>query len=85
MESINQLCADSFVCRSARWTEHWTERLKGHLLFLLVTHSVIDSAQVISVRKASLWREFVTRNIKKCLLPLLIGDRINRVEFREGL
>ena len=51
--------------------------------FSLVTHSVTDSAQIISVRKASLWREYVTW--RKCPLSLLIGVRIKRVKFRENV
>ena len=51
--------------------------------FSLVTYSVTDSAQIISVRKASLWREYVTRH--KCPFSLLIGVRIKGVKFRENV
>ena len=47
------------VCDSARWSEHYIGRLKGHLLFLrvrftLVRYSVMVSAKTLSVRKERL-------------------------------
>ena len=47
------------VCDSARWIEHYIERLKGRSLFLrarfsLVSYSVMVRAQTLSVRKEKL-------------------------------
>ena len=47
------------VCDSARWIEHYIERLKGLSLFLrarfsMVSYSVMVRAQTLSVRKEKL-------------------------------